>query len=174
MDQDPKVVIIAGPNGAGKTTFAKEFLVKEAKCPAFVNADLIASGLSPFFPEEAAIKAGRLMLKEIIEYAGRGESFAFETTLSGRIYARYIQQWRSAGYQIKLIFFSLPNVEIAVERVKIRVAQGGHSISETVIRRRFDKGWHNFNKIYKKIVDAWVLYDNSGRHPQLIDQGENR
>jgi len=174
MSKEQKIVIIAGPNGAGKTTFAREFLVREASCPSFVNADLIAAGLSPFTPEQAALRAGRLMLEEIRAYVRRRESFAFETTLSGRIYARYIRQWQDIGYRIKLIFLSLPNVEIALERVRVRVAQGGHDVDESVIRRRFDKGWNNFHNIYKDLVDTWVLYDNSGESPQLITKGENR
>jgi len=97
------------------------------------------------------------MLKEIKGYVRRRESFAFETTLSGRLYARYIRQWQEVGYRIKLVFLSLPDVEIAVERVRIR----------------FDKGWNNFHNIYKRLVDAWVLYDNSGESPQLIDEGKN-
>ena len=173
MREEQKIVIIAGPNGAGKTTFASEFLVKEAGCPSFVNADLIAAGLSPFTPEQAALKAGRLMLEEIRGYVGRRESFAFETTLSGRLYERYIPHWQEIGYRVKLIFLSLPDVEIAVERVRIRVAQGGHNVDEPVIRRRFDKGWNNFHNVYKRLVDAWVLYDNSGESPQLIDEGKN-
>jgi len=174
MKEEQKIVIIAGPNGAGKTTFAREFLVREANCPYFVNADLIAAGLSPFTPEQAAVKAGRLMLGEIRGYVGRREGFAFETTLSGRLYSRYIRQWQETGYRIKLIFLSLPDVGIALERVRIRVAQGGHNVDEQVIRRRFDKGWNNFHNIYKKLVDAWVLYDNSGESPQLIDEEKNR
>jgi predicted ABC-type ATPase len=174
MSDEQKIVIIAGPNGAGKTTFAREFLVREADCPSFVNADLIAAGLSPFTPEQAALRAGRLMLKEIRGYVRRRESFAFETTLSGRLYAGYIPQWQKTGYRIKLIFLSLPDAEMAVKRVRIRVAQGGHDVDESVIRRRFDKGWNNFHNIYKRLVDAWVLYDNSGESPQLIDEGKNR
>ena len=114
------------------------------------------------------------MLEEIRAYVGRRESFAFETTLSGRLYARYIRQWQEVGYRLKLIFLSLPGVGFAVERVRIRVAQGGHDVDESVIRRRFDKGWNNFHNIYKRLVDAWVLYDNSGESPQLIDEGKNR
>ncbi len=140
MSEEQKIVIIAGPNGAGKTTFAREFLVREAACPSFVNADLIAAGLSPFTPEQAAFRAGRLMLEEIRGYVGRRENFALETTLSGRLYVRYIRQWQETGYRIKLIFLSLPDVEIAVKRVRIRVAQGGHNVDDPVIRRRFDRG----------------------------------
>jgi len=173
MSEEQKIVIIAGPNGAGKTTFAREFLVREAACPSFVNADLIAAGLSPFTPEQAAFRAGRLMLEEIRVYVRRRESFAFETTLSGRLYARHIRQWQEIGYRIKLIFLSLPDVEIAVKRVKISVAQGGHDVDESIIRRRFDKGWNNFHNIYKKLVDAWILYNNSDESPRLIDEGKN-
>ncbi len=129
---------------------------------------------SKFTPEQAAVKAGRLMLEEIWGYAERREGFAFETTLSGRLYARYIRQWQEIGYRIKLIYLSLPDVEIALERVRIRVAQGGHDVDEAVIRRRFDKGWRNFHNIYKKLVDSWVLYDNATTIPELIDRGEKR
>jgi len=174
MSAEQKIVIIAGPNGAGKTTFAREFLVREATCPSFVNADLIAAGLSPFNPEQAALRAGRLMLEEIKKYVGRRESFAFETTLSGRLYARYIPEWKGIGYRIKLIFLSLPDVEFAMNRVRIRVVQGGHHVDDAVIRRRFDKGWNHFHNIYKDLVDVWTLYDSSGATPQQIESGENR
>ena len=103
---DKKIIIIAGPNGAGKTTFAREFLPNEAACPVFINADLIAVGLAPFEPESVAFKAGRLMLSEIRNYARKGESFAFETTLSGRVYARLIPRWQQSGYQVKLFFLT--------------------------------------------------------------------
>lgn len=170
---DKKIVIIAGPNGAGKTTFACEYLPKEAGCPIFVNADLIAMGLEPFQPEVAAIRAGRLMLKEIHEHIRRGESFAFETTLSGLLYARLIPQWRKHGYQIKLIYLWLPNVGIAIRRVAVRAKQGGHSVPVHVIRRRFSAGQRNFQTVYRRIVNAWVIYDNSGPTPKLIEEGVN-
>ena len=173
MSLENKIVIIAGPNGAGKTTFAREFLVKDADCPFFVNADLIAAGLSPFTPEQAAIKAGRLMIEEIREYTRRRESFAFETTLSGLVVTRYIREWHEIGYRTKLIFLSLPDFDMAIERVKFRVAQGGHNINESVIRRRFDKGLNNFHNVYKKLVDSWILYDNSDESPRLVDEGKN-
>ena len=121
----PKIVIIAGPNGAGKTTFAHAFLPQEAQCPRFINADLIAAGLSPFAPEAESIKAGRLMLHEIAACAARGENFAFETTLSGRVYLRHIEDWRRSGYHVSLFFLSLPTAEMAVARVAERVRQGG-------------------------------------------------
>jgi predicted ABC-type ATPase len=164
-----KIIIIAGPNGAGKTTFARAFLPEEAHCPRFINADLIAAGLSPFAPEVAAIRAGRLMLRETMECAAKGESFAFETTLSGLAYLRHIRQWRSQGYRVTLYFLSLPSVDIAIERVSQRVRQGGHAIPESVIRRRFAVGRTNFSKHYQRIVDDWAVYDNSGGEPVLIE-----
>ena len=151
--QSKRIVIIAGPNGAGKTTFAREFLPNEANCPIFVNADLIAAGLSPFAPDTAAFKAGRLMLEEIAIHVKRGESFAFETTLAGLTYTQMIPVWRASGYMVKLIFLSLPDVAIAIERVATRVIQGGHNVPEDVIRRSFTHGIKNFER-YKALVDS--------------------
>ena len=165
----PRLIIIAGPNGAGKTTFALEFLPQEAGCPVFVNADLIAAGLSPFAPERAAIQAGRLMLDAIAQHVAKLESFAFETTLSGRAYARQIPQWRQLGYHVELFFLSLPSADVAVQRVAERVRQGGHDIPEATIRRRFDSGARLFSDVYQPLVDQWVLYDNSGDEPLLMD-----
>ncbi|MDQ0083383.1 MULTISPECIES: zeta toxin family protein [Variovorax] len=168
----PKIVIIAGPNGAGKTTFARAFLPQEAQISRFINADLIAAGLSPFAPEAEAIKAGRLMLEEIAECVRRRESFAFETTLSGLSYLRHIGAWRKSGYHVSLFFLALPTAEFAVARVAERVRQGGHHIPEDVIRRRFEAGRRNFDDRYRAAVDAWALYDNAGEEPDLIEWGE--
>ncbi|MGH9549904.1 MAG: zeta toxin family protein [Terriglobales bacterium] len=173
MMQQKKVLIFAGPNGAGKSTFAKEFLPNEAECPVFINADLIAAGLSPFQPELAAIKAGRLMLKEIAEHSEHGRSFASETTLAGRGYVRMIRDWRKNGYTVKLFFLSLTNAEEAIARIAERVAQGGHHVPDDVVRRRFDAGLLNFKTIYRFEVNYWRWYDNSGDTPTVIDQGEN-
>ena len=170
MPKQRRIIIVAGPNGAGKTTFAREYLLKEAHCPNFVNVDLIAAGLSPFDPDRAAIRAGRIMLSEIERRARKGESFAFETTLSGHVYARMIPGWRSAGYRVRLIFLSLPNPEIAIARVAARVAQGGHNVASSVVRRRFRSGLRNFQVTYKELVDKWEWYDNSGNTPQLISE----
>jgi len=173
MTASKKIVIIAGPNGAGKTTFAREFLPREADCPDFINVDLIAAGLSPFDPDRAALRAGRIMLDEIKRRVRAGESFAFETTLSGRNYVRAIPGWRKAGYYVKLIFLSLPTADVAVARVAARVAQGGHNVPEEVIRRRFDAGLRNFEHLYQRLVDTWALYDNSGSMPRLIVSEDN-
>jgi len=172
MNPDPTIIIIAGPNGAGKTTFAREFLPQEASCLTFINADLIAQGLSPFRPEEEAARAARLMLEMIAACVKRGESFAIETTLSGRTYARMIPQWKQAGYQVALFFLQLPSEDLAVARVAGRVAQGGHHIPETLIRRRFHTGIANFHALYKPLVDTWRLYDNSGERPVFINSNE--
>lgn len=171
MPKQRRIIIVAGPNGAGKTTFAREYLLKEAHCPDFVNVDLIAAGLSPFDPDRAAIRAGRIMLSEIERRVRKGESFAFETTLSGSVYARMIPRWRSDGYRVKLIFLSLPNPEMAIARVAARVRQGGHHVANAVVRRRFDSGLRNFQDVYMQLVDEWWLYDNSDKTPRLISTG---
>lgn len=167
-----RIIIFAGPNGAGKTTFARTFLPDEAKLPRFINADLIAAGLSPFAPEAEAIKAGRLMLEEIEACVARSESFAFETTLSGVGYRQRIRRWRELGYHVSLFFLRLPAAQTAIDRVAMRVRQGGHDIPEDVIRRRFASGLRNFDAVYKAEVDDWALYDNAGDEPVLLDWSE--
>jgi predicted ABC-type ATPase len=122
-----QLYIIAGPNGAGKTTFAREFLPRFAKCNEFVNADLIATGLAPFSPQNAAMQAGRLVLKRIHELAEKGRTFGFETTLAGRSYLSLLKRMRKLGYKLHLYFLWLPSVNLAIKRVEDRVKQGGHS-----------------------------------------------
>ena len=173
MADQRKVIIIAGPNGAGKTTFAMEFLPKEAECPIFVNADLIAAGLAPFAPASASLRAGRLMLEELERHFVARESFAFETTLSGLGYRRHIKRWQGAGYRVEMFFLRLTSVEQAIARVEQRVLQGGHNIPESTIRRRYAVGMANFHSVYASVVDAWVLYDNAGAEPVLLDWSEN-
>jgi predicted ABC-type ATPase len=168
-----RIVIVAGPNGAGKTTFAREYLPREAGFPDFVNVDLIAEGLSPFAPDAVSLRAGRIMVAEISRRVRLGESFAFETTLAGLRYARHIPRWRKAGYRVDLFFLWLPTPDIAVARIKSRVAQGGHSVPEDVVRRRFDAGLRNFERVYRDMVDNWTLYDNAGARPKVMAVGEN-
>ncbi len=168
-----EVIIIAGPNGAGKTTFAGEFLPNEAGCPEFVNADLIAAGLSPFQPEKAAFSAGRIMLERIGELASGGKSFALETTLATRTYLRLIPQWQKAGYIVKLCFLKLPDAEFAIKRVERRVHHGGHNIPIDTIQRRYARGWKNLENGYLDLVDEWAIYDASQSPPLLIDSGDN-
>jgi predicted ABC-type ATPase len=135
---------------------------------------LIAAGLSPFAPERMAIKAGRLMLREIGSSVAARQSFAFETTLSSQNYARQIPVWRASGYHVSLYFLSLPSAENAIARVAERVRQGGHDIPVEVICRRFASGLKNFQEKYRQLVDAWALYDNSAESPVLMDWGEAR
>ena len=173
LPPDKVILIIAGPNGAGKTTFAREYLLNVADFTTFVNADLIAAGLNPLQPEQEAIAAGRMMLEMIRRYVNQGRSFAFETTLSGRTYASMIPRWQEQGYRVDLVFLGLPSPEIAIERVKQRVQDGGHDIPEDVIRRRFEAGRCNFDDIYRPLVNQWSLYDNSGNSPMLLIEGGN-
>jgi predicted ABC-type ATPase len=173
MAYSPKIIIIAGPNGAGKTTFAREFLPVDARCPIFVNADLIAAGLAPFAPETAAVQAGRVMLGELARHFAARENFAFETTLSGRGYLQHIRQWKAAGYTVKLIFLQLNSADEAIARVAQRVRQGGHHIPEPVVRRWFVAGQENFYRLYAPLVDSWALYNNAGAQPVLLDWSEN-
>jgi predicted ABC-type ATPase len=165
--------IIAGPNGAGKTTFVRRFIPASANITQFVNADLIATGLSPFAPEREAVQAGKLMLRQISKLVSQGESFILETTLAGRSYARMIPQWQGNGYAVHLLFLALPDAETAMARVAARVAQGGHAIPEDVIRRRFAVGLRNFHSMYRLLVNDWMLYDNAGRRPVQLAAGEN-
>jgi predicted ABC-type ATPase len=167
-----KCYIIAGPNGAGKTTLANEFLPIEAECLNFINADLIAQGLSPFQPDRAAIEAGRLMIHRMDECVRENESFAFETTFSGKGYVRKIKDWKSQGYEIVIYFLKLPSVDFAIERVRFRVTQGGHNIPEDIIRRRFDKSWKNFQETYRHLADSWTVFDTSGKLPVILEESE--
>ncbi len=168
-----RIHILAGPNGAGKTTFAREYLTQEADCPVFINADLIADGISPFSPDRAAVRAGRIMLGMISDCVRRKESFAFETTLAAGNYAHAIPIWQREGYWVRLHFPSLPSPEIAAARVAERLRQGGHSVPEDVIRRRFEAGRKNFETLYKRIVSDWILYDSVGEIPTIVDYGVN-
>jgi len=165
-----KCYIIAGPNGAGKTTFAENFLPEEAGCLNFLNADLIACGISPFNPENVALEAGKLFLKRMDTIVSNKESFAFETTLSGLNYIDRIRNWKKAGYEIILYFLKLPSEEMALKRVQTRVSEGGHNVPEDVIIRRFHRGWANFQKHYKHMVDDWVVFDNSGYIPLILEE----
>jgi len=167
------VYIIAGPNGSGKTTFAKMFLPDYVNCPNFVNADLIAQGLAPFEPRAAAIKAGKLVLQQIHEYAERGADFAFETTLSGRSYVSLLVELKSKGYAAHLFFLWLPSPELAIARIKERVREGGHNVSAEDVRRRFSPGINNFFSLYEPLVDSWMLFDNSKAKPVLIAKRRN-
>jgi predicted ABC-type ATPase len=165
---NPTVYIIAGPNGAGKTTFATEFLPKHVRCNEFLNADLIAAGLSPFAPETQNLKAGRLLLARLNELARNRESFGFETTLSGRGYVHQLRELRAYGYRVCLFFLWLPDSETAVQRVALRVREGGHNIPEAEVRRRYPRWILNFFTLFLPLLDYWILYDASQLPPNRI------
>ena len=171
-DRTPKVYIIAGPNGAGKTTFATNFLPRYAECMEFVNADLIASALSPFVPDRAAFRAGRLMLEQIHLLADRGFDFGFETTLAGKGYVRLLNDLKDRGYRIHLFYLWIHSIDIALERIAGRVKMGGHNVPENVVRRRYYRGSSNFAKLYRSLTDFWAIYDNSTNVPTLIAYNE--
>jgi len=162
------VYVVAGPNGAGKTTFAREFLPNYADCMDFVNADFIADGLSPFSPERAAIRAGKLMLEQICLFAGKNRDFGFETTLSGKTYVRLLKDLKDRGYRTHLFFLWLPSVDMALERIADRVRRGGHNIPVEVVRRRFKRGLPNLFQVYRPLLDFWAIIDNSTDIPKLV------
>ena len=169
MDCMSNIYIIAGSNGSGKTTLANTLLPDFLGCSEFVNADLIAAGLSPFNPDSMAIQAGRLMLERIQNLTNEQKDFAFETTLATRSYAPHIKQWIKKGYAVHLIFLWVREVNISIERVKKRVQMGGHFIPENIIRRRYKRGIYNFLNIYQPLVTSWEIYDNSSiEHVKLI------
>lgn len=165
---DKKLYIIAGCNGAGKTTASFTILPEILDCKEFVNADEIAKGLSPFQPEKVAFEAGRIMLNRINELLVENKVFAFETTLSTRSYKNKVVEAQEKGYRVTLLFFWLQNIELAKERVKIRVSEGGHNIEPEVIERRYIKGIKNLFDIYLPIVDGAFIFDNSEVQPQLL------
>jgi predicted ABC-type ATPase len=164
----PSVYVIAGPNGAGKTTFARKFLPHYADCQNFINADLIAQGVSPFSPEAAAFRAGRLLLDEIQHYMKQGADFGFETTLSGKTYLNLFRRLRRRGYAIHIFFLWVPTVEVALSRIQERVVGGGHDVPEAVVRRRFERSVKNFFVAYRHLADSSTLFDNSGGRPVMI------
>jgi|SRR5690606_10462232 predicted ABC-type ATPase len=165
---DKNLYIIAGCNGAGKTTASFTILPEIIECKEFVNADEIAKGLSPFQPEKVAFEAGRIMLERINELLKNNESFAFETTLSTKSYKNKIKEARQKGYIVTMLFFWLQNVELAKERVKIRVSEGGHNIEPNIIERRYIRGIQNLFEIYLPLVDGALIFDNSKGKHELI------
>lgn len=166
--KQPVCWIIAGPNGAGKTTFALRYLPEVAGCRYFVNADLIAAGLSPLAPERERVAAGRLFLREITRHVAARHDFGFETTLAGRAYLRLIEKLRAAGWRVELMYLALPDVDMAKLRVAERVQHGGHDIPVPDIERRFSRSLGNLFERYAALVDRTVCLLNSGERPELV------
>jgi predicted ABC-type ATPase len=166
----PKCIVIAGPNGAGKTTFAREYLQKELGIAHFVNADLIAGGISALNPALAALKAGKVLLGELEDLSKAGLDFGFESTLSGGVYATRLRNWKSKGYHIEIIYLRLNTPQLALRRIAARVKQGGHDVKREDVIRRFHRGWEKFESLYKPLADAWAVYDNSGKAARLLEK----
>jgi predicted ABC-type ATPase len=171
----PHLIVIAGPNGAGKSTTAPSLLKGTLEVTEFVNADLIAQGLSGFQPEGAAFHAGRVMLERIHYLAKKRVDFAFETTLASRTFAPWISDLCKTGYFFQLVFLWLPDDEFAIARVAERVRMGGHNVPEETIRRRYHAGIRNFFHLYQALTDKWRLYNNSDPSgPRLIASGSGK
>lgn len=171
MPTQPVVIVIAGPNGAGKSTTAPDILNAELGIVEFVNADVIAKGLTAFAPERSAIAAGRIMLQRLDELAAQRATFAFETTLASRSFAPWIAGLALTGYEFRLAFVSLPSADLSVARVALRVQGGGHHVPEDTIRRRFAAGHSNFFKLYRPLATAWKMYDNATGAKRLVASG---
>ena len=172
----PVCTVIAGPNGAGKTTFAFTYLVIGGHSRNFVNADLIAAGLSPLDPDREAVEAGRLFLREVRRFLTNRESFAFETTLSGRSYLRMIRELVATGWEVRLVYLWLPGVVTCCERVAERVARGGHDIPAATIERRYFRSVQNLLQEFASACTVTICYDNSGSVPSEIftQNGQSR
>lgn len=166
----PKLFIIAGCNGAGKTTASFTILPEILNCHEFVNADIIAKGLSPFAPEKAAVAAGRILLERVKELMEAGKDFAIETTLATRTHVKMIKEAQERGYIVTILFFWLNMPSLAIERVRLRVQSGGHNVSEDKIRRRYDMGIIHLFQLYLPICDYWIIIDNSNA-PMIISEG---
>lgn len=171
----PRVVVFAGPNGAGKSTHADAILAT-LDISTFVNADFIARGLSGHHTEAVTFTAGRIMLQRLHQLADAGEDFAFESTLSSRTFAPFLRDLKVRGYGVAIYYFSLANAQLAVRRVKLRVALGGHDVPADVVRRRFGRSIHNFFSLYAPLAARWAVFDNSqSPHARLVatSEGDN-
>lgn len=164
----PNCYIIAGSNGAGKSTFATEFLPHYANCPNFINPDLIARSLSPFDPDAALLRAGRMVLQRIRESSQSRSDFGLETTLSGRAYASLIKELRQTGYRVNMFYLWIPDPRLALVRIRDRVTKGGHNVPTRDVRRRFRRTLTNLFTLYRPLVDTLHFYDNSRPLPHLV------
>lgn len=168
MSIRPTVYVVAGPNGAGKTTLATRFLPRFVNCPIFLNADLIAAGLSPFDPARESVRAGKLLLERINTLTQERATFGFETTLSGKAYEERLRQMQLSGYRLTVIYLWLSSPDTAIERVANRVGQGGHHVAADDIRRRYYSGLRHFFNIYQQCADQWWLLNATNQTPDLV------
>jgi predicted ABC-type ATPase len=168
----PYVVILAGPNGAGKSSSAPGVITERLAAGAFVNADVIARGLSGFDPDSVVFQAGRIMLQRLEELATQRADFAFETTLSSRTFAPFLRRLRDVGYQVRLVYVWLESADLCIERVRHRFQSGGHFVEEPIVRRPYERSLENFYSLYRPLADDWQVYDNSLQgQPRLVAQG---
>lgn len=168
---EKNIYIISGCNGAGKTTASMTILPEVLNCKEFVNADMIAQGLSPFQPETVAFEAGRIMLERIDFLMKSEQNFAIETTLATKSYKNKLLSAKANGYNIKLVFFWLPSFQMAISRVAMRVSEGGHHIPNDVVERRYLRGIANLFKIYIPLNTSWAVYNNSNKKPTIVANG---
>lgn len=168
----PNVIIIAGPNGSGKSTAARRLLTGALGVREFVNADVIAQGLSAFEPEKVAISAGRIMLTRLKELAAMRANFAFETTLASRSFAPWVKGLIESGYQFRLIYIWAPSADFAIERVALRVSKGGHHVPADVIERRYRGGIRNFFGLYRPLAARWRCYTTFTGSPRVVAIGK--
>ncbi len=162
------IKIVSGPNGSGKTTFAESLLVRQQAAIPFLNPDLIAAGLDTGNQAAASFQAGRILLEDIKDKLSKGDSFSFESTLSGRTYAKIIEEARKNDYSIEIYFLFLQKVTQNISRIKKRVEQGGHHIPTQVVRRRYLKCFQHFWTLYRPLSDNWMIFDNSSTIPKLL------
>jgi predicted ABC-type ATPase len=168
----PNVVMLGGPNGAGKTTASRLLLRDALQVSAFVNADVIAQGLSGINPAAAGFEAGMIMVRRLLDLAEQKVDFAFETTLAGKNFVRRVKDWKAVGYQYHLIFLWLPSAEAAISRVRDRVRRGGHHVPEVDVRKRYESGLRNFFNLYRPLADTWRFFDNTNpAGPRLLAFG---
>ena len=168
---DPNIIVLAGPNGAGKSTAAPDLLYGALHVDEFVNADVIARGLSAFNPEGAALDAGRVMLSRLKELARQRKNIAFETTLASRTFAPWIRELKKEGYRFHLFYFWLPSPEMCVNRVRERKSLGGHFVPAETIHRRYHGGIRNFFDLYTPIAYRWKFFDNTRKPRVLLASG---
>jgi predicted ABC-type ATPase len=174
VKKNPTCYVIAGPNGAGKTTFALKYLPEIAGCHNFVNADLIAYGISPLNSAALQYDAGRLFLNEVHKNIDKRVDFAFETTLSGRSHINLLKKLKKSDWRIVLFFLWIPDADFSKDRVRQRVLEGGHDIPDDAIYRRYPRIMHNLINLYIPLCDKVYCYDNSNPEPVLIFEQDAR
>jgi len=169
----PQIIVVGGPNGAGKSTFAYNLLLSEFGITEFVNADTIARGISAHNYDEVAFEAGRIMLARLRQLFSEGKDFAFETTLSAKSFIPFLRDAKLAGYKITIIYFWVESSELAIDRIKQRVKEGGHFIEDKIVKRRYKRSIINFRNSYIKLADDWMIFDNTKDEPILVAKKTN-